>query len=242
MIRIFVNNRKHWLSKSIKNIFGFRPGNIFLYELAFLHKSLHVVRDGRELSNERLEFLGDAVIDLVVADFLFRKYPFKDEGFLTEVRSRLVSRNQLNRISERTGMDKLVQINRDNYANSRTFKGNAFEAFIGAVFIDKGFDFAQKLLIDKIFDRYINLEDVVNNDTNFKSRMIEWAQKEKKNLVFNVAGTIYVQKKKQYKVELFLDNIAISEGYDFSVKGAEQAAAEKALQSINITQNNLYTE
>lgn len=242
MIRVFSRNRKHWLSKSIKNIFGFWPENIFLYELAFLHKSLHVVRDGRELSNERLEFLGDAVIDLVVADFLFRKFPFKDEGFLTEVRSRLVSRNQLNRISERTGMDKLVQINRDNYANSRTYKGNAFEAFIGAVFIDKGFDFAQKLLIDKVFDRYVNLEEVVNNDTNFKSRLIEWAQKEKKNLVFNVAGTVYVQKKKQYRVELMLDNIIISEGFDFSVKGAEQAAAEKALQSINITQSNLYTE
>lgn len=242
MIRIFTNNRKHWLSKSIKNIFGFRPGNIFLYELAFLHKSLHVVRDGRELSNERLEFLGDAVIDLVVADFLFRKFPFKDEGFLTEVRSRLVSRNSLNRISERTGMDKLVQINRVNFANSKTYKGNAFEAFIGAVFVDKGFDFAQKLLIEKIFDRYVNLDEVVNNDTNFKSRLIEWAQKEKKHIVFNLAGTVYIQKKKQYHVELLLDDITISEGFDFSVKGAEQVAAEKALQSINITQNNLYSE
>ena len=132
------------LSQNIKNIFGFKPGNIFLYEQAFLHKSAHVERNGREISNERLEFLGDAVISIIVADYLFKKFPFADEGDLTEMRSRIVSRNSLNKIAEKLGVAKLITINKTPLNN--TYTGNALEAFFGAVYIDKGYSFTQNFV------------------------------------------------------------------------------------------------
>lgn len=230
VVSIFRKKHADELSKSIKNIFGFRPGNIFLYELAFMHKSAHVERNGREISNERLEFLGDAVISVIVADFLFKKFPFEDEGSLTEMRSRVVSRNSLNKIAEKLGIGRLVTMSRTPASN--TYTGNAFEAFFGAVYLDKGYNFARKLLVDFIFARRIDIDSVVATETNFKSKLIEFCQKEKLSLDFVVVDEIQTGCKKQYVCEVMINNESRSRGIDNSIKGAEQNAAEKALEML----------
>lgn len=235
-------NTRQSLSKSIKNIFGFSPGNIFVYELAFLHKSVKLERDGHRLSNERLEFLGDAVLDLAVADFLFRKYPYKDEGFLTEIRSRLVSRSHLNRLSEKLGIDKLIVTECDISNSSKSFKGNAFEAFIGAVFIDKGFNFASHIIVHRILALHVDIDDILNNDTNFKSRLVEWCQKNKHSFEFVIRDSSISKRRKFYSVDLLIDGAMISSAEDYSVKGAEQIAAGKGLDELQKLNNDVHLE
>ena len=218
------------LSQNIKNIFGFKPGNIFLYEQAFLHKSAHVERNGREISNERLEFLGDAVISIIVADYLFKKFPFADEGDLTEMRSRIVSRNSLNKIAEKLGVAKLITINKTPLNN--TYTGNALEAFFGAVYIDKGYSFTQKLLVNFIFARRIDVYLIIKTETNFKSKLIEFCQKERLKIDFNIVESFRIGRKKQYVCEVIIDGEPLSRGIDYNIKGAEQNAAEKALETL----------
>lgn len=217
------------LRHAIKNIFGFRPGNIFLYRLAFTHRSAsqETIGDLR-INNERLEFLGDAILDAVTADFLFRTFPAKDEGFLTEMRSKLVSRAQLNKLSQKMGIDNLIQLENSSSGVFRSFKGDAFEALIGAIYLDKGFAFTRKIILKRVMDHYIDLNELVNQEVNFKSKVIEWAQKEKKQLSFNVLEEIGSGYRKQYLVELLVEGQPVSKGQDYSIKGAEQNASEKA--------------
>jgi ribonuclease III len=220
------------LVQSIKNIFGFTPGNVYLYKLAFLHKSVsQEALNGIKINNERLEFLGDAVLDAVTADFLFKTFPTKDEGFLTEMRSKIVSRVSLNKLSQKLGLDHLVQL--DPSGTYRSFRGDAFEAFVGAVYLDKGYRFTRKLLIEKIIKRYFNMDDLVNQELNFKSKLVEWAQKEKKQLVFQVVDEVGSGYKKQYIVEAIVDEMPVAQGRDYSIKGAEQLSAEKAWQILS---------
>lgn len=230
--RLFHASSDKKLIHSIKNMFGFRPGNVFLYKLAFLHKSVsQEALNGVKINNERLEFLGDAVLDAVTADFLFKTFPTKDEGFLTEMRSKIVSRVSLNKLSQRLGLDHLVQL--DPSGTYRSFRGDAFEAFVGAVYLDKGYRFTRKLIIEQIIKRYYNMDDLVSQELNFKSKMVEWAQKEKKQLVFQVVDETGSGYKKQYIVAVIVDDVPVSQGRDYSIKGAEQLAAEKAWQSIS---------
>ncbi len=169
------------LSEAIKNVFGYRPGNVDVYKLAFCHKSRATnIGNGHKRSNERLEYLGDAVLGSVVADFLFKKFPFKDEGFLTEMRSRIVSRSNLNLLSRKLGFDKMIKVNVEGSMTGSSIMGDAFEAFIGALYLDKGYRFTQKIIIQKIIQTHLDLEDMMSRDINFKSKVIEWAQKEKR--------------------------------------------------------------
>lgn len=225
------------LKHAIKNIFGYKPGNIFLYRLAFLHKSAtQETMNGVRVNNERLEFLGDAILDAVTADYLFKTFPTKDEGFLTEMRSKLVSRSQLNKLSQRMGIDSLIKLDNSASEQFRSFKGDAFEALIGAMYLDKGYDFTRKIILRRIISHYFNIDELVNQEVNFKSKMIEWSQRERKQLQFRVmeeAGTGF---KKQYIVEILIDDVQLAIGQDYSIKGAEQIAAEKGWQKI-ITEN-----
>jgi len=195
-----------------------------------MHKSAHVERNGREISNERLEFLGDAVISVIVADFLFKKFPFADEGILTEMRSRVVSRNSLNKIAEKLGIGRLVRMSATPVSNAYT--GNAFEAFFGAVYLDKGYAFAQDLLVGFIFGRRIDIDAVISTETNFKSKLIEFCQKEKLILDFVIVEEIQTGRKKQYVCEVTVNGESKSRGMDYSIKSAEQNAAEKALEAF----------
>jgi len=227
-VRYYLSSDRH-LYNSIKNIFGFYPGNIFLYKLAFLHRSAgSEILQGVRLNNERLEFLGDAILDAITADYLFKTFPLKDEGFLTEMRSKIVSRAQLNKLSMKLGMEKLIQLDQNSSNQYRSMQGDAFEALIGAIYLDKGYDFTKKVLVERIIKHYYNIDELISQEVNFKSRMIEWAQKEKKRIAFQVLQETGSGFKKQYIVELLIDDNPLSQGQDFSIKGAEQLASEKA--------------
>ncbi|MFO8087533.1 MAG: ribonuclease III [Bacteroidales bacterium] len=223
------------LYESIKNIFGFYPGNIFLYKLALTHKSVaEEIKEGVKDSNERLEFLGDAILGSVVADFLFKKYPFKDEGFLTETRSKIVSRSHLNTLSRKLGLDKLILSAGYKQTNSKSILGDAFEAFVGAMYLDKGYESCYRLLLDNIIKVHVDLDSLIQKDINYKSTLIEWSQKERKDIDFKVVEEIGQGVEKQYHVRVFIDGEPYEEGIDFSIKGAEKLAAEKTCNFLNI--------
>jgi ribonuclease III len=222
------------LSNAIVNIFGFKPKNIALYKLAFRHKSMaQQETNGFRHSNERLEYLGDAVLGSCVADYLFKKFPYKDEGFLTEIRSRIVSRQNLNLLSRKLGIDKLILTSRDNQATGTSILGDAFEAFIGALYLDKGYRFTYKILVNKIIPNHLDLDELVTKEVNFKSKLIEWSQKEKRELEFEVTEESENPRKlKMYVVNLKIDKKVVAQGMDFSIKKAEQNAAAQAWENF----------
>lgn len=218
---------------SIKNILGFYPGNIYLYRLAFRHKSVALkILNGVKHSNERLEYLGDAVLGSVIADFLFKKFPYNDEGFLTGMRSKIVSRSTLNKLSFKLGIHKLIQSNGESKSLAKSMNGDAFEALIGAIYLDKGYNFTKKVIINRIIKNHFDIEELVKLDVNAKSSLIELVQKEKQSIEFNVVDEIGEGYKKLYVVEIVIDNKPICKGQDFSIKGAEKLASEKALAII----------
>ena len=169
-------------------MFGFLPHNIELYKLALIHKSASVMVDGQSINNERLEFLGDAVIESVTSDYLFIEFPDRDEGFLTQVRSKMVSRQSLNRIASALGLDKHVISNAAGNTTQKHIYGDAFEAMMGAIYLDQGYDFVNRLLINKIFARHLSLDDVLQLETDFKSRLIEWCQKNHYSIEFRTTN------------------------------------------------------
>ncbi len=222
------------LSEAIRNIFGYTPKNVAIYTLAFRHKSMAtLVSHGFKHSNERLEYLGDAVLGSVVADFLFKKFPFKDEGFLTEMRSRIVSRSTLNLISRKMGLDQLVETSKENGINGTSILGDAFEAFIGAVYLDKGYRFTQELIVRKIIATHLDIDELTEKESNFKSKIIEWAQKEKRKVEFVLKGQTGNPKQgNTYRVELKIDHVTAGSGQDFSIKKAEQNAARQVWEQM----------
>jgi len=221
------------LYKAIKNIFGFKPKNIFLYKLAFTHSSIvSESKSGIKENNERLEYLGDAILGAIVADFLFKKFPCKSEGFLTEMRSKIVSRSNLNKLSQKLGLAKLLQTQIDNKVSKSSINGDAFEAFIGALYLDKGYRFAKRIIVNRIIKCHIDVEELVNIELNFKSRLIEWSQKEHKSLEFKLTEETGYGVNKLYWVDVIIDSNIEGKGKDFSIKKAEQNAAEVAYSKI----------
>ncbi len=235
----FYFSREKQLYNAIKNIFGFYPENIFLYKLAFTHKSQAETYNGIKVSNERLEFLGDTVLSTVVADYLFRIYPLKDEGFLTEMRSRIVSRAQLNKLSLKLGLDKLIVHASGTNSVFRSIKGDAFEAIIGAIYLDKGFEYTRNVLINRIIKNQFDLVELANTDLNYKSKLIAWTQKEKKCIEFIVVTEIGTGYAKQYVVDVKIDEEILGRGQDYSIKGAEQNASMKVVQKLGINGNGI---
>jgi len=223
------------LKEALKNIFGYNPGNIALYKLALRHRSAATpITNGFKHSNERLEYLGDAVLGTIIADFLFKKFPFKEEGFLTEMRSRIVSRSNLNSLSRKLGLDKLVQTNRESNISSSSILGDAFEALIGAMYIDKGYSFTQKIIVNQIISCHLDIDGLLNTEINFKSRIIEWSQKEKNTAEFVLIEELEngKQNRRIYVVQLSINGQAWGQGQDYSIKKAEQKAAEQAWAKI----------
>ena len=216
------------LSDYIRNIFGFRPKNISLYQLAFTHKSMAAETVGNyHISNERMEYLGDAVLSTAVADYLFHTYPTQAEGFLTEMRSRIVSRVSLNKLSQKLGFDDYIIHAPDMGNNARSMGGNAFEALMGAIYLDRGFDFAKRVIIERIIKVHIDIDELQHTDVNFKSKLLEWSQKKKKTTVFKQLEEVGEGHKKQFHVQIFIDGKPYADAYDRSIRGAEQLAAEK---------------
>lgn len=218
---------------TLKNILGFYPGNLSVYKLAFSHRSVSSASvNGMQLTNERLEYLGDAVLGAIVADMLFRRFPFRDEGFLTEMRSRIVSREHLKNLALKIGLDKYIKTN-SGPGMYRSMYGDAFEALIGAVFLDKGFKKTEKFIVDRIFSMHIDLNEIEKSDANFKSRIINWAQREKKQLVFETIEEGLSSR--LIKVRLIIDGEEIATGTDYVKKKAEQIAARIACEKLEVT-------
>lgn len=216
------------LSDFIQNDFGFRPKNINLYQLAFTHKSASDSSLGNyKLNNERLEYLGDAILSAMVADYLFRLFPTRTEGFLTEMRSRIVSRASLNKLSQKLGFDKMIHYSHDNHSNFKSMTGNAFEAFVGALYLDRGYEFSKHILIDRIIRIHIDLDQLEQTDVNFKSKLLEWSQKEKHRVVFKIVNEKTSNHGRLYQVVAVIDDQEYAQGADYSIKGSEQLAAEK---------------
>jgi ribonuclease-3 len=227
----FSKDRKFY--ESLKNVLGFYPRNLSLYRKAFTHSSAaSQIRDGVKDSYERLEFLGDAVISAIIADYLFKKFPFKDEGFLTKLRSKIVSRVQLNKLSVRFGLQKFIEADFGFSKNNHSVNGDVFEALIGAIYLDRGYEFTRWFIQTKIIAEHLDIEEIEQTETDFKSKFIEWAQKEKKGFAFVVVEEVMLKKEKQYVIEVRVDDISFGRGQSISKKKAEQIASEQAILLI----------
>lgn len=167
---------------------GFYPRNIDIYQQALLHKSSSVKEKGHLLNNERLEFLGDAILDAIVADIVYKKFEGKREGFLTNTRSKIVQRETLNRVAVEIGLDKLIKYTTRQSSHNSYMCGNAFEALIGAIYLDRGYRACKKFMEERIIGKYLNLEKISRKEVNFKSKLIEWSQKNKFEVEFQIAG------------------------------------------------------
>ena len=176
---INILNKREFRSR-IKAMLGFRPGDLRIYEIAFIHRSASLtLPDGKKVNNERLEFLGDAVLDVILSDFLFEKFPAANEGFMTKIRSRIVNRDILNQIATSMGIDKILISNVSSGHPTKHLYGDAFEALIGAVFLDKGFKKTKKFFMVNVLQRYLDFEKIINTDNDYKSLVFEWVQKKK---------------------------------------------------------------
>jgi ribonuclease-3 len=225
--------------RSLKNLLGFVPGNLYLYRLAFRHKSVATTlnKAGAKNSNERLEFLGDAILGSVIAELLFKKYPYKGEGFLTEMRSKIVSRSHLNQLSRKLGIDELIQFDARmiQFPNKQgSLLGDAFEALIGAIFLDKGYEFTRNFIVKRIIGPHVDIQVLEQTETNFKSRLIEWCQQTGKEVVFVQSENAEGDSDKMFTVDALINGQVYGTGKDFSKKSAEKLAAEKACEVLSV--------
>lgn len=214
------------LYSSLKNILGFYPQNIQLYKQALRHRSANQNDSIIQGDNERLEYLGDAVLGAIVAHYLFKSFPYKDEGFLTKMRSKIVSREELNRLAFKMGINTLIQTNVESLGRGNSINGDAFEALIGAVYLDKGYVFTYTFMVNHILNHHLDVSELETKETDYKSKLIELVQKEKKELKFNVAQDNKQSASKTYVVEVLIDGVVKATAEHFSKKRAEQIAAE----------------
>jgi ribonuclease-3 len=215
------------------DVLGFIPGNISIYKLAFSHKSSQNEKSLLSQNNERLEYLGDAVLGTIVAEYLFKKYPDSNEGFLTKMRSKIVKRKTLNRIGDKMELDGVLQ-EFNNTRLSRSMLGNAVEALVGAIYLDAGYSFTHKYIVEKILRRYLDIHELENYDDNYKSQLLEWCQKHGKTISYKLISRYKYEKRDRFKVGVFVNNQRIATADDFNKKSAEQSASEKAMIELGI--------
>jgi len=213
------------------DMFGFIPNNIELYKLALIHKSASfVLSDGSQINNERLEYLGDAVIEAVTSDFLYIEFPDRSEGFLTQLRSKIVSRQSLNELAVKLGLDKLLMVHTGATIAQKHIYGDAFEAMMGAIYLDQGYNFVNRLLINRIYADYLDMEELTEEETDFKSRLIEWCQKNRHSVQFR---TKHGSVNGNFVATIYIDNMEVGHGTGESKKEAEQNAARMMAQSVD---------
>jgi ribonuclease-3 len=233
---------KQAFSSSLKDLLGFNTRNLRLYEIAFIHRSAsYTLPDGKRVNNERLEYLGDAILDAILSDYLFEKFPDAHEGFMTKIRSRIVNREVLNQLSLSMGIDKILVSNIGPGQIMRNLYGDALEALIGAVFLDKGFKKTKKLFISNVFNNYLNLEDIIGTDTDYKSLVFEWVQKHKTNLAFAYNEEYdFNLKKSIFSTTLKINGEVFGTGQGSSKKEAEQEAAGEAWKRLKDISSDLF--
>ena len=233
----FYSEREKELSRAFKNITGYPPSNLKLYILAMQHSSIAKTLDkGFKESNERLEYLGDAVLGAIVAEYLFARYPYKEEGFLTEIRSRIVNREVLNSLAKKIGIKKLVEYNKSSRSNlsHKSLYGDSLEALIGAVYLDLGFEKCKKFILKRLIANHYNIEEIVEHNTNFKSIIIEWAQKENHDIRFEIAEVENDSRYKLFNATVLINDEPSGAGSGLSKKKAEQSAAQKCCEQLNL--------
>ena len=221
---------KSSFSNELYSILGFLPKKIELYHQALCHSSIEHKEYG---NNERLEFLGDAIFNAVITKYLFHKMPQKDEGTLTDIRSKMVSRKTLNLLAKKIKLDKMVRTNLGDKISSSVY-GNAFEALIAAVYLDKGPKFCTKFIIKKIIEPNFSLNEIETEISSYKTYFIHWAQKNNNNYSFKLLSETGDAHNKNFEIGLFLKNKNIATAFAGSKKKAEEAAAKKACQALTI--------
>ena len=223
--------------KQLHNVLGFVPDDLNLYKTALSHRS---VREGADENNERLEFLGDAVLGSLVGHYLFMRYPYKDEGFLTEMRSKMVNRNQLNEIALKMGLKKITFYNKfDNSLKISQIFGNTLEAVVGAVYLDKGYKKTQKWVTKHIINAHLFMDDLEILDINQKNKLYGWANKNGKNLEFETLDERIENGRRLFTIGAMVDGELIAEAKAYNKKDASQVAAQIAVQKLGIEQKSL---
>ncbi len=220
-------------AKRIKEMTGITPKKLSLYKLAFYHRSTFNELSEQAQNNERLEYLGDALLNSISAEYLYQKYPNGNEGFLTKMRSKIVKRKTLNYIADAMGLDTLLmEFNRTHISVSML--GNALEALIGAMYLELGYDKTKKFVTQNLFRKYLDIHDLENNDDNFKSRLLEWGQKNGHDVQYKVLSKFKQDHRDRYRVVVSVDGEDLSTAEDFNKKNAEQQASEAALSKLGI--------
>jgi ribonuclease III len=226
----FFQNKQ--FSKELKNLLGFSVGNLQLYKLALSHRS---IKEDAADNNERLEFLGDAVLSSIVANYLFKKYPFKDEGFLTEMRSKMVNRQQLNEVALRMGLKKITFYNKqDNSLKVSQIFGNTLEALIGAVFLDKGYDKTKQWVEKSIIHTHLFIDDLEAIEINIKNKLYGWANKNGKQLTFDLIAEKMEGSRRLFTIGAVIDGEVIAHAKGFNKKDASQIAAQLAVEKLGL--------
>lgn len=233
-----ISREEKELAQSIVHTLGLKPVNITLYQLATQHSSVAKENiGGKKDSNERLEYLGDAILSSIVADYLFKKFPYKDEGFLTEIRSRIVNRETLNHLGGKLGIQELVEYN-DTRKHAQAYKsilGDTLEAIIGAVYLDKGFGPCKRFVINSVLLPHLDIDKIIKVNPNFKSKVIEWAHRNGQTIRFDLLNVIENKHYKEFVAQVFIDEKPYGKGTAFSKKRAEQEAAESTCKMLKIS-------
>jgi ribonuclease-3 len=234
---------KNWRSRShqsgnflfaIKDLTGVHPQNIKLYEEAFTHSSVSKELKGNRVNYERLEFLGDSILGAVVSEYLFHYYPEQSEGYLTSLRSKIVSRKQLNQIGSSLGLEELIDYKATRGTQAKSINGDALEALIGAIYLDKGFDTCKRFVIKRVIEQYLDLNALSEQVASYKSLILEWGQKERKSVRFKLEEVEGKSHNPTYRMQCWCEEVLMGEGKGSSKKKAEEEAAKNAFHALNL--------
>lgn len=232
-IRLFFRKDKESYFR-LYQILGFYPRHLHYYREALLHKSSLVRSDkGRPLNNERLEFLGDAILDAIVADIVYKHFEGKREGFLTNARSKIVQRETLNKVAVELGLDKLIKYSsHTTSSHNSSVCGNAFEALVGAIYLDRGYAYCMRFMEERILRHYINLDKVAYKEMNFKSKMLEWSQKNRIHMEFCLVEQSQKVDSPVFVSQVLIEGLVAGEGTGYSKKESQQTASKRALSRL----------
>ena len=233
-VKLFSSDRKEFYL-FLKDLLGFYPQNLKLYDLAFVHKSASTVdSQGNFVNNERLEYLGDAILGAIIADFLYNRFPQEDEGFLTKTRSKLVNRAFLTQLTHNMGLHIFIDSNTTKNIDKSHIYGDALEALIGAIYLDRNYQAAKFFVTKKILSQFVDLHEIEQEDSNFKSQLIEWSQKNKREIEFEtIEESNEKTKQPKFKATIKIDNKEVGKGVGTSKKEAHQNAARKTLDKLD---------
>ncbi len=236
-IKLFSSPRKEFYT-FLKATTGFSPIKLRLYDLAFIHRSASSSDlMGQPINNERLEYLGDAVLGAIVAEYLYNRFPRKDEGFLTQMRSRIVNRSFLTQLTFKLGLNRFINSNTNSVNDSSHIFGDVFEAFIGALYLDTGYQGAKQFVIKKVLNVHVDIEQLERSDNNYKSQLIEWGQKNKREVEFDThENSENSHNNLPFISVIRIDGQIVGKGEGYSKKEAQQNSACKALVNLEISE------